>query len=147
MPHMPHYVILSPLEAPITYVLFCLTWLSCLFCIWVSVRFYRSKKGPWWLLVAAAFAFPLMAEVSLCLSHGLLPLPYSLVYPDQATHPIPLGPEEYQGPGPRTGTMTIIRTSISRMQWSLYPPMMAVALGWAYFADRKKSAGGSTAQT
>jgi len=143
---VPHYVILSPLESPITYMAFVLTWVSCLFCIWVSIYFYRTQKGPWWLLVAAAFAFPLLAEGSLCLLHGLPPLPYRLVYPEQSLHPPPLGPEAYSGPGARAQTTTTLTMSVSRAQWSFYPPMMALALGWAYFADRKKRAG-PTAQT
>jgi len=143
---MPHYVILSPLESPITYALFGITWLSCLFCIWVGIYFYREKKGPWWLLIAAAFAFPMIAELTICLLHGLPPLPYSLVYPEQTIRP-PSGPEDWHPPGMARTTGTII-TSVSRAQWSFYPPMMAVALGWAYLADRKKRIGNSsTAQT
>jgi hypothetical protein len=143
IPLVPHYVTLSPLESPITYIFFVLTWLSCLFCIWVSFYFYRTKKESWWLLIAAAFVFPLVAEISMCLLHGLPPLPYSLVYPPQKLPPS--GPENYQQPGV-TGTLTTISTSVSRVQWSLYPPMMALALGWAYLAERKKQAA-LTAQT
>jgi len=140
---VPHYVILSPLESPITYALFGITWLSCLFCIWVSIYFYRTKKGPWWLLIAAAFVFPMIAELSMCLLHGLPPLPYSLVYPEQNLHPPPLGPEDYQGPGVHARTTTILTMSASRAQWSFFQPMMAIALGWAYLADRKKRADNS----
>ena len=135
---MPHYVTLSPLEHPVIYAFFGLTWLSCLFCIWVSFYFYRARKGTWWLLIAATFVFPVLAELSMCLLHGLPPLPYTLVYPEQNLHPPPLGPEEYQEPGPHAWTTTTMTMSVSRAQWSFYPPMMALALGWAYLADRKK---------
>src|ERR1700683_1201867 len=139
---MPHYVILSPFESPVVYTFFLLTWLSCLFCIWVSIYFYRAKKEPWWLLIAAAFLFPLIAEVSICLLHGLPPLPYSLVYPEQKlpSTPYPMDPQR-QG-GPMTGSETSFTASFSLAQWSFYPPMMAIALGWAYFADRKKRSDG-----
>jgi hypothetical protein len=138
---VPHYVILSPLESPITYALFVMTWLSCVIGIWVSIYFYRAKSGTWWLLIAAALAFPLITEITICLLHGLPPLPYALVYPEQKYPPAPLGPDDWQQPGmPRTTGTIIIRAS--RAQWSFYPPLMAVALGWAYLADRKKRNGG-----
>jgi hypothetical protein len=72
------------------------------------------------------------------------PLPYSLFYPEQKLHSTqyPMNPQG-QG-GPVTGSETTVTASFIRVQWSFYPPMMALALGWAYLADRKKRAANSS---
>jgi hypothetical protein len=138
---VPHYDILSPLEDPLTYLLFALTWISCLVCVVLSFHFYRAKGQAWWLLIALAMALPLFSEVAIALSHGLPPLPYSLRYPAQemiSSASTPSFPQPDQPP--LTGASTIIEYSVSRVQWSFGPPLIAIALVWAYFDDRKKRA-------
>jgi len=134
---LSHYVTLSPFEAPVTYVLFFVTWISSLFCIFISFYFRRTKNENWWLLIALAFALPLIFEVSICLSHGVPPLPYTLVLPDQTMRSLN---ESSAAPdnSPLPFTKSLTTFSVSRVQWSFFPPLMAIAFGWAYLADRRK---------
>jgi hypothetical protein len=101
----------------------------------VSVYFHRRKKGAWWLLIAVAFMLPLLESVVGNFIRGLPPLPYGTAYPDHVT-PVPPGD---------TGNITTF-TGVT-IYWDTLTPMLAVAFGWAYFADRKKLVGGPTAQT
>jgi hypothetical protein len=133
---MPHYVILSPFDQPAAYIAFAINWISSLVCIAASIYFYRRKKGTWWLLIAAAFVLPLLENGIWSLIHGLPPLPFGKAYPDQVS-PTP--------PGYSTITTRLTEAAVV---WDTVTPMLAIALSWAYFADRKKRAGGaSTAQT
>ena len=119
---MPHYVVLSPFEYPHAYVYFGVRWISCIICVLFSLDFFRSGKGTWWLVVAAAFALPLLAETAVCLHHGVPPLPNGL-QTHQDTFPWnPIAPAKDHG------------------SWSLIPPLMALALTWAWCAERKKAA-------
>ena len=126
---MPHYVILSPLDSPLAYLSFAISWLSSAICIAVSIYFYRRKLGPWWLLVAAAFAIPLIVIVIWSLSHGLPPLPHGSEEPQHVTHTL-------------TGATIIIKGIKSNINLSPIEPLMAIALAWAYFADRRQGQDG-----
>ena len=119
---MDHYVTLSPWEYPHPYLFFVLRWVSSLACILFSLLLFRSGKGNWLLLVAAAFALPLLAEVAVCLRHGLLPLPYGFQTHQDVFPWNPIAPTKSYG------------------AWSLIPPLMATALAWAWLDDRKKAA-------
>ena len=134
---MPHYETLSPLAAPLTYVLFAITWLSCIVCVALSIHFYRAKGQPWWLLIALAMALPLILEVTACVLHGLPPLPYRLHYPPQEADSTPTSVQA-AGPGSPTSTKVITEYSFIRVQWSFGPPLIALALIWAYRDDKRK---------
>ncbi|MCE0499601.1 MAG: hypothetical protein LV481_16805 [Methylacidiphilales bacterium] len=128
---MPHYVILSPFESPILYALFGLRWSSSVICILISLYFYRSKKEVWWLLVIGAFALPLISEVITRLSYGLPLLPYGLRTIKQTYRGIP--------------NVVHVAVNVTWNSWECsMPPLMAIALGWAYLADRKRRTDGPT---
>jgi hypothetical protein len=138
---VPHYVLISPLQQPLTYLLFATTWFSCIICIVISIHFFRLRRGAWWLVIALAMALPLLEEVGAALWIGLPPLPYSLEYPpqhmiDSAAGVAALDPSH----GP-VRSESIFVYSVSRVQWSFYPPMMAAALVWAYTRDKKERTG------
>jgi hypothetical protein len=128
---VPHYVLISPFESPVLYALFGLRWGCSIICILISLYFYRLKREAWWLLMAGAFAMPLIFEVIVCLSHGLPLLPYGLRTIRQPTK------ENF------VTVSTLVK--ISYNQWSFFPAFMAIALGWAYLAERKRRADGPTA--
>jgi hypothetical protein len=133
---VPHEFILSPFEEPIAYIAFAVKWLSSLVCIAVSIYFYRRKTETWWLLIAFAFILPLLESVVGSLIHGLSLLPYGTAYPDQIS-PVPPG---------YTGSVT--KFTAVTIHWDTVTPIMALGLGWAYLANRKKQAGEPpTAQT
>jgi hypothetical protein len=127
---VPHDFILSPFDVPIAYIAFAIRWLSSLVCIAVSIYFYRRKKGTWWLLIAVAFILPLLESVVGSLIHGLPPLPYGTSYPD---HVSPVKPGY-------TGNITKF-TGVA-IYWDTVTPMLALALGWAYLADRSQGQDG-----
>jgi len=132
-----HLFTLSPLDEPWAYAAFCLQWLSSLVCVFVSVQFFRKQKGAWWLIIALAFALPLIGQTFFGLFHGLPPLPYGTIYPDQHGAPA--------SPGYSNNTTTGVTVNI---YWDTLSPLIALALGWAYLADKKNPAGNSsTAQT
>ncbi len=134
---MPHYAILSPSDEPTAYIVFAIHWISSLVCIAASIYFYRRKKGTWWLLIAAAFILSLLEGGIWSLSHGLPPLPFGKAYPDQIISALP----------GHTGSITKKLTELS-IVWDTKTPMLAFALGWAYFDDRKKQVNDApTAQT
>ena len=112
--------------------------------------------GTWWLLIAIAFILPLLEGVIGGLLLGLLPLPYGTAYPDQvqsaptqyvghATVAVPSPTPEPNQDQPRShvayGHLTvtgITKFSEVHIYWDSITPMVALALGWAYLADRKK---------
>jgi hypothetical protein len=116
-----HYVILSPVDFPHPYAFYALRWISSLICIFFSLHFLRAGKGTWWIMVAAAFALPLLAEVLVCLRHGLPPLPYGQII-HQDTFP-----------------WNPITTPKSYGSFTIIPPLMAVALAWAWLEEKKKT--------
>jgi hypothetical protein len=139
-------VILSPLESPIAYALFIVHWLSSLICILVSVYFFRKQRGTWWLLVALAFTLPLLNYTTLCLLRGLPPLPYGVEsYFSQQQLPTASTSSYADGltASHLTGSTVSTRGVTSNSVFDSLTPMLAIALGWAYLADRKKRADGS----
>jgi len=140
LPVSYHYFTLSPLDEPWPYAVFCVHWLSSLACIFVSVYFFRKQRGAWWSLIALAFALPLISQTIFCLLHGLPPLPYGTAYPDQYSSPAPHGDT--------TGATVITKTVGVNVYLDDVTPLVAIALGWSYLADRKKRANGMpTAET
>jgi hypothetical protein len=115
---MPHYVTLSPFEWHHPYVFYAVRWISSLACIFFSLHFCRKGKGVWWLMVAAAFALPLLAETAICLRHGLPPLPYGLQTHQDVFPWNPIAPTKSFG------------------SWSFIPPCMALALAWAWLDEK-----------
>jgi len=118
-----HYITMTPREAPVAYLWFLIEWLSSGICIGVSIYFYRRAQGAWWLLVAFAFAVPLVLHVIFALAHGLPPLPYGL----QQKVLMPSG-------------QTIILTKSDHYTSTLVP-LMAIAMFWGYLNDARKQAG------
>jgi hypothetical protein len=123
-----HHYILSPLDEPWAYLAFILHWVSCLVCVFVGIYFYRQKKGTWWLLIALAFALPLLENIVTNFWLGLPPLPYGTAYPDLVSS----APPGYAG--------NIIKRQEVDIRLDSVAPIMALALGWAYFSDRKARA-------
>jgi hypothetical protein len=142
-------VILSPLESPIAYANFVVNWLSSLICIFVSVHFFRKQRGTWWLLVALAFTLPLLYFTTFCLQHGLPPLPYG-VESSFSQQQLPPAPTSGYADGVTarhltrsTGPIVLSRGGVtSNIVVDPLPPLLAIALLWAYLADRKKRADG-----
>jgi hypothetical protein len=122
---MLHRVILSPLENPVAYAAFALHWVSCLICVFVSLHFYRRKQGPWWIVIALAFALPLSENVLYNLRMGLPPFPYSVVYPDHVQ------------PSDGLHSTIITRASEVSIYWDTTTPVVACGLAWAYLRKRK----------
>jgi hypothetical protein len=104
-------------------------WISSLICIFVSLHFYQRRKGKWWMLVALAFFLPLLGSFLFDLRNGLLPLPYGIDYPAQYSARFT--------PGMATA---MIKTTVVSISWDTVSPIMALALGWAYLADKKRPA-------
>jgi hypothetical protein len=141
-------VILSPLESPLAYAFFIVHWLSSFICIFVSVHFFRKQRGTWWLLVALAFTLPLLIYTSFCLQHGLPPLPHG-VESSFSQQQLPPAPTSGYADGVTarhltgsTGPTVSTRGVTSNIVFDPLIPMLAIALGWAYLADRKKRADG-----
>jgi len=146
---VPHYVILSPLVSPIAYANFVVQWLSSLICIFVSFHFFRKKRGTWWLLVALAFTLPLLNVTTFCLLRGLPPLPFGVEpYFSQQQ----LSPAQTSGYADSANTrhltcqksvpINVTSSVTTNIVFDSLPPMLAIGLGWAYLADRKKRADG-----
>jgi hypothetical protein len=145
MAPVPHYVILSPLESPIAYAFFVVNWLSSLICIFVSVHFFRKQRGTWWLLVALAFTLPLLYFTIFCLLHGLPPLPYGVESHFSQQHlpsALTSGYADGATASHLTGSIVVTRGVTSNSIFDPLPPLLAIALLWAYVADRKKRADG-----
>ncbi|HUB67673.1 MAG TPA: hypothetical protein VL981_09335, partial [Candidatus Methylacidiphilales bacterium] len=127
-----HYFILSPWEYRDAYIAYGIHWLSSLICIAVSFYFFRQKKGVWWLLIALAFFLPLAGQLAGSLWYGEPLLPWGLVGPDQgfSSDNVPAG---YPGgfiPGAFTRTVQVF------IPWDFISPIVAIALAWAYLADK-----------
>jgi len=89
------------------------------------------------LLITFAFLLPLLESVNFDLRHGLLPLPYGTAYPDQV-YPAPAQHIGHAG-GMVTGSLVAVKRTEINIYWDSITPMVAIALGWAYLADRKKA--------
>jgi hypothetical protein len=124
--HERYYFILAPWEYPQAYAAFALHWISSLICIAVGLYFWRRKRGPWWAVIALAFALPLLGTLGQGLWHGLPPLPADtgnlLPQPDMF----------------RQGGFSNTRQVSVYINWNFVSPLVALALAWAYFAERKK---------
>jgi hypothetical protein len=123
------YDLLSPLSEPWAYSVFAVHCISSLVCIFVSVYFFRKQKGAWWLLVAVAFLLPLLGYTIESAAHGLPPLPYGVTSPFQQLPPTDKD----------DGSTTFTRTTDVTISLDTVTPIMACALIWAYFADRKQT--------
>jgi hypothetical protein len=135
-----HYVILSPLESPSAYAIFALHWFSSLICVFVSVHFFRQQRGNWWLLVALAFALPLVGYTIRGLAHGLPPLPYAIESSySREQLPTPPAPRT-DGPNMAhlTGSGYTISSRNSTSILDTVSPIMAIALIWAYLSSIPK---------
>jgi hypothetical protein len=131
-----HYFILTPWEYPVAYVTFGLHWFSSLICIAVSLYFFRQKKGAWWVLIALAFALPLVGEIIRNLRHGLPPLPYSLAGPIQELSFNGEIKDSTGLPQTQTGGTTWYQTSQVSIYLDPVSPLVAMGLAWAYLAYR-----------
>jgi hypothetical protein len=147
---VPHYVILTPGEAPITYLLWSITWISGLTGFLVGLSFYRRGRGTWWLLAAIAFALPLVGEICRPAVHGLPPLPYGERISEMPTPPAhnePLVPgTTYHVFDPQhdmtTGLSDTITTrTVIHADFTL--TLMAIAFLMAYFADKERVRAGA----
>jgi hypothetical protein len=134
---VPHRVLLSPLEHPVIYAFWFLHLFSSLICIWVSVHFFRQKRERWWLVVAFAFALPWFVSIIHSLLNGLPPLP-SGMESQLALQPQPASSMGYTG--------SVIKSTAISSNLDTVTPLMAIALSWAYLADKKRRSE-STAQT
>jgi hypothetical protein len=128
-PEMLHHEILSPLESPLAYAAFAVHWISCLICVFISLHFYRRRQGPWWIVIALAFALPLLGNVLYNLRMGLPPLPYCVVYP------VHVQPSD--GLHSAVITPVLTRAIGVSIYWDTTAPVMAVGLLWAYLIQRK----------
>ena len=124
-----HDVTLSPLESPVAYLWFAEGWISSLICIGVSLYFYRRGHGAWWLLVAFAFAVPLLAGVITPLAHGLPPLPFGRLEEIPPSAPVPAGMTG--------GTTYVLQTAVTI---PTFEPLLAIAFFWGYLQERRRLA-------
>jgi len=125
--HLSFYI-LSPITERWAYAVFALHWISSLICIVVSISFFRKGKGAWWSLVALAFFLPLLSYAVGCFMHGLPPLPYGLISPVRHLPPSEQG----------DNSAVFTQTSQISVYLDTVTPLMALALIWAYFADKKQ---------
>jgi hypothetical protein len=128
---MPHYVILTPWEAPLAYLWFLIDWLSSAVCIGVAIYFFRRGHGNWWLIFAFAFAVPLLSHVFVAVKHGLPPIPYGL----QETVKFP---STVESPVGITSGTTLVTTKTALYTNTLVP-LVSIAMFMGYLHDKRTS--------
>ena len=113
-------VILSPLEFPLAWVAFVLSWGGAVACVLFAFKLWQATSARWWLLIGAAFLLSILSFITRCVISGSLPLPQGMASPE-----VPLPPSSAY-------TFGSSRTVQVQYDFSLVTPLIAVALWWAY---------------
>jgi hypothetical protein len=117
-------VILSPLEFPLAWVAFVLSWGGAVACVLFAFKLWQATSARWWLLIGAAFLLSILSFIARCVISGSLPLPHGMAPPE-----VPL-------PASTAYTFGSSRMVQVQYDFSIVTPLIAVALWWAYHATR-----------
>ena len=119
---MSEPVILSPLEFPLTWAAFVLSWGGAVACVLFAFKLWPATSARWWLLIGAAFLLSILSFIARCVMSRSLPLPHGMASPA-----VPLPPSTSY----TFGSSRMVRVEYD---WNIAAPLIGIALWLAYRA-------------